>query len=115
RHTRFSRDWSSDVCSSDLLTLENLQQWNVAFTNPVNNEESLDGTVKEDKPSFVNNALRHVIIGAELFPQKSFNIRLGYNFRRGQELKMDEQRTFAGISAGVGLKMGKLRCDYSDA
>src|SRR5690606_40809980 len=22
RHTRFSRDWSSDVCSSDLLTLE---------------------------------------------------------------------------------------------
>ena len=95
------------------LTLENLQQWNVAFTNPVNNEESLDGTVKEDKPSFVNNALRHVIIGAELFPQKSFNIRLGYNFRRGQELKMDEQRTFAGISAGVGLKMGKLRFDYS--
>lgn len=95
------------------LTLENLQQWNVAFTNPVYNEESLDGTVKEDKPSFVNNALRHVIIGAELFPQKSFNIRLGYNFRRGQELKMEEQRTFAGISAGVGLKMGKLRFDYS--
>jgi hypothetical protein len=95
------------------LTLENLQQWNVAFSNPVNNEESLDGTVKEDDPSFINNALRHVIIGAELFPQKSFNIRLGYNFRRGQELKMDEQRTFAGISAGVGLKMGKLRFDYS--
>src|SRR5690606_39696392 len=23
RHTRFSRDWSSDVCSSDLDTLEN--------------------------------------------------------------------------------------------
>src|SRR5690606_41095414 len=22
RHTRFSRDWSSDVCSSDLLTLD---------------------------------------------------------------------------------------------
>src|SRR5690606_40735423 len=22
RHTRFSRDWSSDVCSSDLLTIE---------------------------------------------------------------------------------------------
>src|SRR5690606_41095189 len=23
RHTRFSRDWSSDVCSSDLVTFEN--------------------------------------------------------------------------------------------
>src|SRR5690606_4568538 len=24
RHTRFSRDWSSDVCSSDLLAIENI-------------------------------------------------------------------------------------------
>src|SRR5207302_8339027 len=23
RHTRFSRDWSSDVCSSDLMTAQN--------------------------------------------------------------------------------------------
>src|SRR5690606_41893152 len=25
RHTRFSRDWSSDVCSSDLVTLERIR------------------------------------------------------------------------------------------
>src|SRR5690606_3646339 len=25
RHTSFSRDWSSDVCSSDLMSLEDLQ------------------------------------------------------------------------------------------
>src|SRR5690606_40248120 len=24
RHTRFSRDWSSDVCSSDLIIIENM-------------------------------------------------------------------------------------------
>src|SRR5690606_39936305 len=24
QHTRFSRDWSTDVCSSDLLSLQNL-------------------------------------------------------------------------------------------
>src|SRR5690606_41171812 len=28
RHTRFSRDWSSDVCSSDLLNVMNLQIFN---------------------------------------------------------------------------------------
>lgn len=54
-----------------------------------------------------------MIIGAELFPQKSFNIRVGYNFRRGQELKLEEQRTFAGLSAGIGIKMGNLRFNYS--
>src|SRR5690606_41102524 len=27
RHTRFSRDWSSDVCSSDLQTLMQAAEW----------------------------------------------------------------------------------------
>src|SRR5690606_40154657 len=38
RHTRFSRDWSSDVCSSDLVTLD---------------EDSLPGDVglTNDRPS----------------------------------------------------------------
>src|SRR5690606_40568772 len=27
RHTRFSRDWSSDVCSSDLLTFHFYSRW----------------------------------------------------------------------------------------
>jgi hypothetical protein len=95
------------------LTLENLQQWNVAFSNPVQNEQTIDGGTKEKKPSFINNAMRHVIAGVELFPKKSFNIRLGYNFRRGAELKMEDQRTFAGLSAGVGIKFGNVRFSYS--
>lgn len=95
------------------LTLENLQQWNVAFTNPVHSEQGLDGSSNDKKPSFINNALRHVIVGVELFPQKSFNIRLGYNFRRGQELVLEDHRTFAGLSGGVGIKMGNLRFNYS--
>src|SRR5690606_39530450 len=27
RHTRFSRDWSSDVCSSDLINLSDRRSW----------------------------------------------------------------------------------------
>ena len=95
------------------LTLENLQQWNIAFSNPNRAVNSLDGGSSEEKVSFVNNALRHVIIGAELFPTKSFNVRLGYNFRRGEELRLEEQRNFSGISLGFGLKMGRLKFDYS--
>ncbi|CAM3086921.1 type IX secretion system protein PorQ [Flavobacterium frigoris] len=95
------------------LTLENLQQWNVAFSNPVRAESSLDGTSTQEKVSFVNNALRHAIFGVELFPQKSFNIRLGYNFRRAQELRILEQRNFSGVSLGFGLKFNKLKFNYS--
>ena len=95
------------------LTLENLQQWNVSFSNPARAQNSIDGSSKQDKPSFFNNALRHVIFGVELFPQKGFNLRVGYNFRRGEELRLLEQRNFSGISLGMGLKMGRLKFDYS--
>ena len=95
------------------LTFENLQQWNIAFSNPNRAEGSLDGGSKEEKVSFFNNALRHVILGAELFPEKGFNIRLGYNFRRSEELRILEQRHFSGISVGFGLRFGKVKFDYS--
>lgn len=95
------------------LTLENLQQWNVAFSNPNRAESTLDGETTQEKVSFFNNALRHVVFGGELFPRKGFNLRLGYNFRRGEELKLEEQRSFSGISLGFGLKMGRLKFDYS--
>ena len=95
------------------LTLENLQQWNIAFSNPNRGESTLDGGTSEEKVSFFNNALRHVIVGAELFPEKGFNIRLGYNFRRGEELRIVDQRNFSGISAGFGLRFNKIRIDYS--
>ncbi|NHM07189.1 type IX secretion system protein PorQ [Flavobacterium sp. CYK-4] len=95
------------------LTLENLQQWNVSFSNPARAENSIDGTSTPEKTSFFNNALRHVIFGAELFPERGFNLRLGYNFRRGEELRLLEQRNFSGISLGFGLKMGRLKFDYS--
>lgn len=95
------------------LTLENLQQWNIGFSNPNRAEGSLDGGSKEEKVGFFNNALRHVIFGAELFPEKSFSIRLGYNFRRAEELRIVEQRNFSGLSAGFGLRFNNIRFDYS--
>ncbi len=95
------------------LTLENLQQWNIAFSNPNRSQSTLDGQTTQERVSFFNNALRHVVLGAELFPKKGFNLRLGYNFRRGEELRLEEQRNFSGISLGFGLKMGRLKFDYS--
>ena len=45
--------------------------------------------------------------------RKGFNIRIGYNFRRAEELKLLEQRNFSGISVGFGLKINKLKFNYS--
>ncbi len=95
------------------ITFENLQQWKINFANPARAQSTIDGNPIPEKISFFNNALRHVIVGAELFPDKGFNFRIGYNFRRGEELRLLEQRNFSGISVGFGLKMGRIKFDYS--
>jgi hypothetical protein len=95
------------------LTLENLQHWNVSFSNPARATQTIDGEATQEEVGFLGNASRHIIIGAEFFPKKVFSLRVSYNFRRAAELKILEQRTFSGISAGFGLRFKKFRFDYS--
>ncbi|GAB5399388.1 MAG: type IX secretion system protein PorQ [Aureisphaera sp.] len=95
------------------FTLENMQRWNVAFSNPNREQSDLEGNTTEEKINFIDNAFRHMIFGIELFPESGFNIRLGYNVRRSEELRILEQRTFAGLSAGFGIKLNKMRLSYA--
>ncbi|MFK7833975.1 MAG: type IX secretion system protein PorQ [Winogradskyella sp.] len=97
------------------LTLQNLQQWPIGVSNPARVTTDLDGNQTEEKVSFFNQALRHVILGGELFPEGAFNLRFGYNFRRAEELRIEDQRNFSGISFGVGLKLNKMRFSYTHA
>lgn len=95
------------------LTLENMQLWDVAFRNPALDETDLEGNVTEDNPSFINNALRHVIIGAELFPNSGFSPRIGYSFRRSDELSVADQRSFSGLTFGFMVKFNRVRFSYT--
>lgn len=97
------------------LTFENLQRWPLASSNPARIETDLDGNQTPEKIGFINELIRHTIIGAELFPERGFNIRLGYSFRRAEELRIVDQRNFSGLSFGVGIKMNKLRFSYTHA
>lgn len=97
------------------LTLENLQKWPIGVSNPARAETDLEGNQTQENVSFFNKGLRHLILGAELFPEGGFNIRLGYNFRRAEELRIVDQRNFSGLSVGVGIKMNKLRFSYTHA
>jgi hypothetical protein len=97
------------------VTLENLQQWELAFSNDANAQRDLDGSVIEDDPGFFNNALRHTVLGLEIFPEGALQLRLGYSFRRAEELRINDVRSFSGLSGGFSLKINKLRFSYSHA
>ncbi|MCF6308110.1 MAG: type IX secretion system protein PorQ [Flavobacteriaceae bacterium] len=97
------------------LTLENMQVWNIAFANSNRDETDLEGNVTTEDINFIDDVFRHMIFGIELFPDKGFNLRLGYNVRRAQELRIIEKRAFAGLSAGFSVKFNKLRLSYTYA
>lgn len=95
------------------IVFENLQQFDVSFENPNRGEEDLDGSTTPENISVFNKFMQHLVIGGELFHGKALNLRLGYNFRRGHELKIEDNRVFAGITAGFGLKLNKFRVNYA--
>lgn len=87
------------------ITAHDLQEFNIS------QEYDRDGK----EVSFVRKIADHFSIGGELFPGKSFNIRMGYNIKRGNELSVSEQRSFAGLSVGFGVQISSFRLDYTHA
>ena len=85
------------------ITAHDLQEFDISEQYNVNGQEVNIGRKIAD----------HFSLGAELFPEKSFNVRLGYNVRRGNELAVADQRNFSGLSAGFGLKVSRFRIDYA--
>ena len=94
-------------------TFDNLQQWDISVANPSSQTVDLEGNVTKEDINFLNNMFRHIIIGAELFPESLINIRAGYNFKRARELALQNARTFSGVSLGFGIKMNKIKFNYA--
>ncbi len=97
------------------LTFENLQKWPIATPNPARATTDLNGNQTQEKVGFLSELIRHTLIGLELFPKRGFNLRVGYSFRRAEELRIEELRNFSGLSFGIGLKFNKLRFSYTHA
>lgn len=95
------------------IVFENLQQWNLGFSNPSRSLVDLDGNETKEEINVFNHFIRHIVIGGELFHGKAINLRFGYNFRRGEELKLEGNRVFAGLTAGFGVKLKKFRVNYA--
>lgn len=95
------------------FTLDNLQKWDISVSNPSDQSTDLEGNIDKNEIGFFENALRHFVVGAELFPESVINIRMGYNFRRAAELKLQNIRTFGGISFGFGIKMNNFKFNYA--
>lgn len=95
------------------VTLENIQKPKIAFVNTAHNTQDPNGNVIEENIKFTDHLFRHLIVGVELFPKKRFNVRAGYNFRRGAELSQKDERFGSGFNFGFGLRLNKFEINYA--
>ncbi len=66
-----------------------------------------------DSGTSLGGAMRHVALGGEFQFSEAFQLRLGYNHRRHQDLKMKSRLDLAGFGAGFGIKVSRIRFDYA--
>ena len=94
------------------LTAENLQKPRIAFINTAYDQTDPNGNIIHQNIGFVDHVFRHIIVGAEFFPRKRFNLRMGYNFRRAAELGLKDIHFSSGLSFGMRIHLGKFDVQY---
>ena len=101
------------------LVAHHLQRWNLLYDNPNNTEQSFSFEDLFKKPEIkkyglFDNLIRHLVIQTELAlgKKEGFRIRLAYNHFRKRELSVNNLRSLAGFSGGLGLRVSKFNLDY---
>lgn len=98
------------------MVADNLTTWDLSYTDP-NAAKEIDPLTGQQKEviatSFSNKLFRHFYGGTELVFSKNFHIRAGYNFRRRQELKINERIGTVGLSWGFAIRISKFHLSYA--
>lgn len=97
------------------LTAHQLQNPKLTYKNP--DDVKIDPLTNKEVESsnssqIADNVLRHLIVGAEFLPLKSFSVRVGYNHQRRKELAISGSEGMSGFSWGFGLKLRKFALSY---
>jgi hypothetical protein len=83
------------------LTLTNLHKWKA--------EDFYDSS----STLWSDFLMKHVIVGADIYPSSNTYVSFGYNFLLHSELKNHARRSFEGISIGVGLHVRSMKIGVS--
>ncbi len=76
-------------------------------------EYDLAGNEIKIKSQVADNIFRHIVFGGEFLLSRNFNLRMGYNHQRRQELKSESKAGMSGFSFGFGIKIKGFQFDYA--
>lgn len=92
-----------------------LNQWRIGYFDPsiLPKIDGLTGdTIQPPSVGFFEQMGRHLSMQAELITAGVFQLRVGFDYQRRQELKLEQRPGLSGLSIGIGLNFRKFRVDY---
>jgi hypothetical protein len=98
-----------------------LHQWDIRYDDPALQQSDFIflGEEQDDNQGspVIDNFFRHLIFNGEFLfgPTEGFRLRFGYNHLRKRELSVNDYRSLAGFSAGMGVKIKRFRIDVGYA
>lgn len=99
------------------IVYDHLQQWDL--TTPFDAQTVIDPFTGEETGGIAfplgDQFMRHITFGTEVLLGDNFHINLGYNYRRRQEMKLNDRPGTAGLSWGLGFKINRFNFSYGRA
>ena len=65
--------------------------------------------VPQPQRHFGKKLLNHIALGIDFLPTNNFYLAAGYNFRRGEEMKINGSSHWAGFTCGTGIQLKRLK------
>ncbi|MGA2406285.1 MAG: type IX secretion system protein PorQ [Bacteroidales bacterium] len=94
------------------LTLRHLEKFDLTYQY---NDTVSAGNNTKLSSDFMENIMRHVILGVELIPHKNFYFSAGYNYQRRRELQVDSKVSTVGFSWGFGINTSMMNIEFGRA
>lgn len=97
---------------------DHIEKWDLTYDDPLNPSGGTDPVTgepiyKTGIAKFGDQLLRHIIVGGEVYIGNVISLRGGYNYRRRQELKLNEKAGMVGFSWGLGIRVYKFKINYT--
>jgi hypothetical protein len=96
----------------------NIEKWDLTYYDPLSPDNQVDPITgeakkKSDAGVFADQLMRHIVLGTEVTIARVFSIRLGYNYKQRQEMKLPERTALSGFSYGFGLRIKMFTLSYA--
>jgi hypothetical protein len=102
------------------LLYNNIEKWDLTYNDPLSPDNQVDPITQQPKSKseigiFADKLMRHIVLGTEITIAKVFSIRLGYNYRTRQEMKLPDRTALSGFTYGFGLRIKMFTLSYARA